>query len=34
VTRELFGAAYGTAARYNAAEHVWKLPNGAYVELG
>jgi len=34
VTRELFGAAYGTPARYNAAEHVWKLPNGAYVELG
>lgn len=34
VTRELFGLAYGTEARYNAAEHVWKLPNGAYVELG
>jgi len=34
VTRELFGATYGTSARYNQAEHVWKLPNGAYVELG
>jgi hypothetical protein len=34
VTRELFGTVYGTAARYNAAEHVWRLPNGAYVELG
>jgi hypothetical protein len=34
VTRELFGLAYGTAARYNAAEHVWRLPNGAYMELG
>ena len=34
VTRELFGAAYGSAARFNAAEHVWRLPNGAYMELG
>ena len=34
MTRELFGAAYGTATKYNASEHVWKLPNGAYVELG
>lgn len=34
VTRELFGLVYGTAARYNAAEHVWRLPQGAYVELG
>lgn len=34
VTRELFGTVYGTGARYNAAEHVWRLPNGAYVELG
>lgn len=34
VTRELFGTVYGTAARYNAAEHVWRLPNGAYIELG
>ena len=34
VTREIFGLAYGTAARFNAAEHVWRLPNGAYVELG
>jgi hypothetical protein len=34
ITRELFGTVYGTAARYNAAEHVWRLPNGAYVELG
>ena len=34
VTREIFGLAYGMGARYNAAEHVWKLPNGAYVELG
>ncbi|MES2390839.1 MAG: phage terminase large subunit [Acidobacteriota bacterium] len=34
VTRELFGKVYGTAARYNAAEHVWSFPNGAYMELG
>jgi len=34
VTRELFGLVYGAAARYNAAEHVWRLPNGAYLELG
>jgi hypothetical protein len=34
VTRQLFGGVYGTAAHYNAAEHVWKLPNGAYIELG
>lgn len=33
VTRELFGQVYGTAARYNAAEHVWRFPNGAYMEL-
>lgn len=34
VTRELFGKVYSTDARYNAAEHVWRLPNGAYLELG
>ncbi|MBP8306375.1 MAG: phage terminase large subunit [Burkholderiaceae bacterium] len=34
VTRELFGMVYGTGARYNAAEHVWRLPSGAYLELG
>ncbi|MFZ3321351.1 MAG: phage terminase large subunit [Usitatibacter sp.] len=34
LTRELFGMVYGTAARYNAAEHIWRLPNGAYIELG
>jgi hypothetical protein len=34
VTRELFGGIYGPAARFNAAEHVWRLPNGAYLELG
>jgi hypothetical protein len=32
--RDLFGSVYGTAARFNAQEHVWRLPNGAYVELG
>lgn len=34
VTRDLFGLVYAGAARYNAAEHVWRLPNGAYIELG
>lgn len=34
LTRELFATVYGTAARYNAAEHVWRFPNGATMELG
>lgn len=34
VTRELFGLVYGTAARYNGTEHIWRMPNGGYVELG
>jgi hypothetical protein len=25
---------YGTSAKYNAADHVWKFPNGGYMELG
>jgi hypothetical protein len=32
--RTLFGAAYGTRARFNAAEGIWRLPGGGYVELG
>lgn len=34
VTRELFATVYGAAARYNGADHVWRFPNGAYMELG
>lgn len=34
MTRELFGMIYGPSARYNAAEHVWRFPNGGYLELG
>lgn len=34
VTRELFATIYGTGARYNAAEHAWRFPNGSYLELG
>lgn len=34
VTRELFGMVYGQAAKYNGTEHVWRFPNGAYMELG
>ncbi|MEZ5688738.1 MAG: phage terminase large subunit [Caenibius sp.] len=34
ITRELFGAVYGGAARYNSGEHVWRFPNGGYLELG
>ncbi|GAB6061152.1 terminase family protein [Desulfonatronum parangueonense] len=32
--REIFGAIYGTAARYNTQEHLWRLPTGSYLELG
>lgn len=32
--QELFGRVYGTAARYNGAEHTWKLPGGGVIELG
>ena len=34
VTRELFGMIYGTSARYNSTEHIWKLPGGGHLELG
>lgn len=34
LTREVFGTAYGNAARYNGTEHVWRFPSGAYMELG
>jgi hypothetical protein len=34
VCRELFGLVYGTDARYNAADHVWRFPGGGYMELG
>ncbi len=34
VTRELFGMVYGTAARYNGSEHIWRLPSGGCLELG
>ena len=34
ITRDLFGTIYGTSARYNASEHIWRLPNGGYFELG
>jgi len=33
-TREIFGKVYGQEATYNQTEHVWRLPNGAYFELG
>jgi hypothetical protein len=32
--REIFGAIYGTTARYNTQEHLWRLPTGSYLELG
>jgi hypothetical protein len=31
--REAFFAVYGKAAKYNAQEHIWRFPNGAYLEL-
>ncbi len=33
LTRELFARVYGTAARFNAQAHVWRLPGGGYLEL-
>ncbi|MCJ0824976.1 phage terminase large subunit [Luteimonas sp. 50] len=33
-TQDLFAKVYGPAARYNGAEHVWKLPSGGILELG
>ncbi|MFC4593508.1 phage terminase large subunit [Sphingobium tyrosinilyticum] len=33
-TRDLYGTVYGAAARYNSAEHIWRFPNGGYLELG
>jgi len=32
--RELFNHAYGGQARYNMSAHVWRFPNGGYMELG
>jgi len=34
ITLDLYGMIYGKAAKYNGTEHVWKFPNGAYMELG
>jgi len=34
LSRELFGMVYGATARYNGTEHVWRFPNGGYMELG
>ena len=34
LTRDIFGQLYGKKASYNATENVWKMPNGAYFELG
>jgi hypothetical protein len=33
-TRDLFGQVYGASARYNGGEHIWRFPNGGYLELG
>lgn len=33
VQRELHGMVYGQAAKYNATEHIWRMPNGGYIEL-
>jgi hypothetical protein len=34
LTRDVFGRIYGPAARYNGSEHIWRLPNEGYIELG
>lgn len=34
LTREIFGQLYRKSASYNQTEHVWRLPNGGYIEMG
>ena len=34
ITRDLFFKVYGSAARYNMADNIWRFPNGSYLELG
>ena len=34
ITMDVFGQLFGKKARYNGTEHVWRLPNGGYIELG
>lgn len=34
LTRDIFGKLYRNKASYNQTEHVWRLPNGGYMELG
>src|SRR5437762_4024779 len=34
ICRDLFGVVYGMSIRYNGAEHIFRFPNGAYLELG
>lgn len=34
LTRQMFGEVYGRRAKFNGATHIWRLPNGATVELG
>lgn len=34
LTRDIFGKLYRKKASYNQTEHVWRLPNGGYIELG
>ncbi len=32
--RDVFGLVYSTRAKYNQTEHLWRFPNGGYLELG
>jgi Terminase large subunit, T4likevirus-type, N-terminal len=34
ITRDLFGAVYGSAAKFNSHEHLWRLPGGGHLEIG
>ncbi len=34
ITRDVFYGIYGKAARFNHSEGVWRMPNGAYFEIG
>ncbi len=33
MAREMFFALYGDAARFNGAEHIWRLPNGGTIQF-
>ena len=34
ITRDLFGMVYGDTAKFNSTSHIWRFPNGGYLEFG